>query len=445
MLIRFIISNFLSFDNECEFNMIAGSNRTHSHHLYKVKSLNILKGSAIYGPNGAGKSNFVKAIYFLTDLVNRGKLEYSINEKKYKLKAENLNKPIEIEIEFSFENKIYSYNISIDDKTIQYEALYLSGLGAEDKMVFERVGTKNKKVKINLATKYKKTQKDKLLLKLMEENLVEPNELFISKYELLKIEEITNSRNWLANNLKPIFPNSKFAMLIPAITSSNEFKNAINSYLAMFDIGVNELGIEDIDFDNFFNEKDIALKSHLLKEIEDGNNILLPLNNETVLLKRENNRNIVKRIYTFHSSKNSKPIKFDLSEESDGTVRLLDLIPILDDIINSNTTFVIDEIERSLHPNLIYDLIRKIMGIPETKGQLIFTTHESNLLDFNIFRQDEIWFAEKVISGATEFYSLSEFKPRYDLDIRKGYLKGRFGAIPYISNINYVDQRKENA
>ncbi len=445
MLIRFIISNFLSFDNECEFNMIAGSNRTHSHHLYKVKSLNILKGSAIYGPNGAGKSNFVKAIYFLTDLVNRGKLEYSINEKKYKLKAENFNKPIEIEVEFSFENKIYSYNISIDDKTIQYEALYLSGLGAEDKMVFERVGTKNKKVKINLATKYKKTQKDKLLLKLMEENLVEPNELFISKYELLKIEEITNSRNWLANNLKPIFPNSKFAMLIPAITSSNEFKNAINSYLAMFDIGVNELGIEDIDFDNFFNEKDIALKSHLLKEIEDGNNILLPLNNETVLLKRENNRNIVKRIYTFHSSKNSKPIKFDLSEESDGTIRLLDLIPILDDIINSNTTFVIDEIERSLHPNLIYDLIRKIMGIPETKGQLIFTTHESNLLDFNIFRQDEIWFAEKVISGATEFYSLSEFKPRYDLDIRKGYLKGRFGAIPYISNINYVDQRKENA
>lgn len=82
------------------------------------------------------------------------------------------------------------------------------------------------------------------------------------------------------------------------------------------------------------------------------------------------------------------------------------------------------------------------MDEPNTKGQLIFTTHESNLLDLNIFRQDEVWFAEKDKGGATNLYSLIEFKPRYDLDIRKGYLKGRFGAIPFTGDLKKLDLNK---
>ncbi len=83
------------------------------------------------------------------------------------------------------------------------------------------------------------------------------------------------------------------------------------------------------------------------------------------------------------------------------------------------------------------------MSNENTKGQLIFTTHESNLLDLDIFRQDEIWFSEKNNkTGSTQLYSLSDFKPRYDLDIRKGYLKGRFGAIPFLAHLE--DLKWEN-
>jgi hypothetical protein len=101
---------------------------------------------------------------------------------------------------------------------------------------------------------------------------------------------------------------------------------------------------------------------------------------------------------------------------------------------NKPAVFFIDEMDRSLHPSMTKELIRYFLS-QATKGQLIFTTHESNLLDLEIFRQDEIWLTEKDASGATKIYPLSDFKPRYDLDIRKGYLAGRFGAIPFLGNL----------
>jgi AAA15 family ATPase/GTPase len=100
-----------------------------------------------------------------------------------------------------------------------------------------------------------------------------------------------------------------------------------------------------------------------------------------------------------------------------------------------NSVVVIDEIDQSIHPSLLKSLIRKIMNEERMNGQLIFTTHESNLLDLDIFRQDEIWFAEKKSTGETSLYSMSDFKPRYDLDVRKGYLNGRFSAIPFLGNL----------
>ena len=98
--------------------------------------------------------------------------------------------------------------------------------------------------------------------------------------------------------------------------------------------------------------------------------------------------------------------------------------------------FIIDEIERSLHPSLIKQLVETLLKTEDLKGQLIFTTHESNLLDLTVLRSDEIWFMEKdPQTGASDCYSLTSFKPRVDLDIEKGYLNGRFGAIPFLGNL----------
>jgi len=114
---------------------------------------------------------------------------------------------------------------------------------------------------------------------------------------------------------------------------------------------------------------------------------------------------------------------------------LLDFVSHFYDIIFEGKTIIIDEIEKSLHPLIIKELIRKFSHEKNTNGQLIFTTHESNLLDQDIFRQDEIWFAEKDKDGCTDLYSLSDYKEHNTIDIRKGYLMGRYGAIPFLGNL----------
>lgn len=436
MFIRFVVSNFLSFNEEKEFNMLAGSFKTHKHHIYDLGKVNVLKAAAIYGANGAGKSNLIKAIEFLQETVQDGGISYSVNDKKFKLNKVNETKPISFEIEFALNKKIYAYGVSFNHTSVVEEWLYESGITNDDKLIFERKISKSGKSSIKIANKYQKTQKQKLLIELMEDNLLKSSELFIGKSEELKIKEIKYARNFIESNIIIIHPSSRFQSLVPALTSSKRFNDFANTMLETFDTGVSELDIEIIDFEKYFGDDDESLKKDLIQQIDSGHNVLVNTNAGGVLVTKEHNKYLVKKVIANHLNNEGNKIPFDLTEESDGTQRLLDFIPAFDGILNSEMSFFIDEIDQSLHPALLKGLINKIMSNENTKGQLIFTTHESNLLSLDIFRQDEIWFTEKnKITGSSQIYSLSDFKPRYDLDIRKGYLKGRFGAIPFLANL----------
>lgn len=436
MLIRFIVSNFLSFGEEREFNMLASSLKTHKHHVYNAGKVDVLKAAAIYGANGAGKSNLIKAIEYLQDIVVQGGIHKSVNDKKFQLDKSYEKEPVSFEIEMSIDKKIYAYGVSLNDNVVTEEWLYESGVTTGDKLIFERKRTPDNKQAITVARKYQKTQKQKFLIELMAESLLKERELFLGKSEELKIEEIAAVRNHISQSIVIIHPGSKFQGLISHLTLSDNFKNFANELLKTFDTGVAELDVESVDFDKFFGEEDEKIKKELLDGIKDGKNILINTNGNAVLVTRENGKYIVKKVVSTHINAKGDKIVFDLVQESDGTQRLLDFIPAFDGILQRDITFVIDEIDQSLHPALLKALVHKIMADQSTKGQIIFTTHESNLLDLDIFRQDEIWFAEKEkLSGSTQLYSLIEFKPRYDLDIRKGYLKGRFGAIPFLAHL----------
>lgn len=446
MLIRFVVSNFLSFNEEREFDMLPSSLKTHKHHVYNVGKLKVLKSAAIYGANGAGKSNLIKSIEFVQDLVNSSALSKSINDKKFKLNSANNSKPVTFEIEFSIGKKIYSYGLNINGNFIEEEWLYESGITTSDKLIFERKRLKSGKTKIQMAPKHSKTQKQKVLIELMEDNLLKPNEVFLSKTQELKIKEISLIEEYIVKKIVIIHPGSRFQTLVPALTTSKRFNSFANDLLHTFDTGVSQLGIENTDFQKFFGDEDEELKNELITEIEDGNSVLVNTESGGVLATKEDGVLIVKRVVAEHLDNNGQKIDFDLSEESDGTQRLLDFIPAFDGMLEGEVTFIIDEIDQSLHPTLLKSLVKKIMADENTVGQLIFTTHESNLLDLDIFRQDEIWFAEKDSKlGSSQLYSLSEFKPRYDLDIRKGYLKGRFGAIPFLANLNDLNWHTDNA
>ena len=155
-----------------------------------------------------------------------------------------------------------------------------------------------------------------------------------------------------------------------------------------------------------------------------------------------NGEYVIKKPVTYHQNAMRKNISFEIVEESDGTRRLLDIIPAID-VYLKGATVIIDEVNESLHPSLLKTIMAKIMSSsPADGGQFIVTTHESNLLDYDLFRQDEIWFVEKN-NGSTEIYPLTDFKPRTDLQLEKGYLMGRFGAIPFLANLKDLNWQQD--
>ncbi|MEM7534028.1 MAG: AAA family ATPase [Chloroflexota bacterium] len=142
------------------------------------------------------------------------------------------------------------------------------------------------------------------------------------------------------------------------------------------------------------------------------------------------------RIVTMHKANDGTDVQFEFNDESDGTIRLIDLLSGFITSLEEERVFVVDELDRSLHPILTYNFVdfflKSTQGFP---NQLIVTTHESGLLDLDLLRRDEIWFVEKNQQGATNLYALEEFMPRHDKDIRRGYLQGRYGAIPVVRKL----------
>jgi len=436
MLIRFVVSNFLSFNDESEFTMIAGSFKTHKHHVYSAGKIDVLKSAVFYGANASGKSNLIKALNFLKEAVRLGGIDQSIDDRKFKLNKQNNDKPVSFEIEFSIEKKVYSYGISLNHEEIIEEWLYESGITIEDKLIFERKMDADGKLSINFAKKYIKTPKDTLLIELLKENLLQKNKLLLGLNDYLKNEEIKSVKDWFDRKLIIIFPNTNFAGILPLLLSSQELKKHYDQLLQSFDTGIDQLGSAMIDFDKYeIDPKEKMTRNEIVAHMKTAPFLV---NNETSsVIVKENEKLVVKKAVSYHKDVMGKDIPFLISEESDGTQRLIDFAPAFYYLLQNDFTYIIDEIDRSLHPSLLCALIRKFMNDPKTKGQLIFTSHESSLLDLEIFRQDEIWFVEKNPKGGdSKMYSLSEFKPRYDLDIRKGYLKGRFGAIPFLANLN---------
>lgn len=441
MLIRFNITNFLSFNQETEFNMLAATSlRTHKDHVYSIKKdIHVLKASTIYGANGAGKSNMIKALAVLKNLVTVGESFSTVSQYKFRFQEENRDLPIQLEIEFSTaDDKIYTYGIAFDDNMVLEEWLYRTGSG-KPKAVFQRVHSIGTGLpSITPDPKFVQTDKNKMLISLMEENLLRPNELFISKNDFLKYDEIDDVLGWFKNNLTIILPDSKAPNVITRLSENEHFRTFSNELLHSFDMGIQSLDLKSWDLDELLNQfsMDRQQVEHIKQLLDSGDHASGMLEETMFGAFKEGNRYVAKTLVSKHTVGNSS-YNFDIKDESDGTQRLTDFLPMIYGLLETKRTFVIDELDRSLHPSILHKLIHKIMDNSNIKGQLIFTTHESSLLNCNIFRADEIWFAQKnKEEQSTQLYTLHEFKPRADLDIEKGYLNGRFGAIPFLAKLD---------
>lgn len=446
MLIRFVVNNLYSFGKETEFNMLPWRIGRLSHHKYLHQGTEILKQTVIYGANGAGKSNLIKSIGLLKKLVISGELPIELTTQKFKLSDSAKDSPVLLAIEFVNTNKAFSYAIKVNNSIVEEEELYLSGLGKEDKLIFER-RTSEGKSKIRFFEGFENTNENKVLKSVIEKDLVRPDKPLLTLLKGLtndSFDDIKACYSWFSNNIEVIFPKTVPKALVQQIDIVKNFKEFTNELVCSFNTGVVNVDSEKRSIEEYLGEDDKNKAAEIIAELKANPKKMLGLrhNGEEVVIVNENGNIVAKRLLLEHMGESNKKIGFHINEESDGTVRLLEYIPALRDVIYKDKVYIIDEIERSIHPLIVKELISKFSLDEGTKGQLIFSTHESNLLDQDLFRQDEIWFAEKKSNGQTELYPLSEFKEHHTLDIRKGYLNGRYGAIPFLSNLHDLNWHK---
>jgi AAA15 family ATPase/GTPase len=452
MLITIRIANFLSFNEEVEFSMLAGQQRLLPTHLVSMgkdrDAIDILKTAVIYGANASGKSNLIKAVDFARKIIVHGVKSEAAHHKHFRLDPENLSKPSKFEFEFKIEEKIYAYGFSmlLETKKILAEWLFEVQKNS-DKPVFERTVLENGSSKIAIHLKLDK--KTKTRFEVYTQDVLE-NQLFLTILNEKNLKNINLFKavyHWFEWHLI-VIKNNNFDNMMLGLTGFIPFKNQdLEKYFDLFNTGITKIVTKSLPIEQI----EWLIKTfHLDKLIETWKmNPEIPLNviqpfvfwldgkqYRFAIAKNEKNEIQFTQLTVLTSSiQKNQPIEFEMDDLSDGTQRLLDLLPFLNRLEQSNYTVLIDEIDRSLHPELTHKLIAFFHLLTQNiESQLIMTTHESNLLDLALLRRDEIWFVEKNEKGESDLYSLEKFKPRHDAELRKAYLLGRFGAIPSISN-----------
>ncbi len=396
----------------------------------------VLKAGIIYGANASGKSNFVKALKFISNLIVEGTHSGDlINRKPFALDEKVSIMPSEFSFNFYANEKCYSYGISIDSKNIHHEWLY-EILKTSEKKLFERELIDNKESNYSFGSWIDSLDKEKRQFINFVAKGTRLNQPFIKESIDRQLDLFSDAYEWFKNSLHIIFPHTQFNIASLLFDEEKtEILERLISFLEDSDTGIVDYKLEDINLENKLPE---MLVKDLEKSIEHDKYvaILEKGGKERVFVKRDKKSNLLKgsELVLKHRgvSESGEPIQIDPQDESDGTVRLIDLIPILLNSPDVPNIFIVDEFDRSLHPNLSYNFLKLFFEHTNDNVQLIVTTHEENLLDLELLRRDEIWFIEKDYDGSSHLYSLEEFQPRYDKDIRKGYLQGRFGAIPVL-------------
>ncbi len=452
MLIRFNTENFLSFNKNQEFSMSPGRVKMLQSHLIESGEIKLLKYGAIYGANASGKSNFVKAIDVAKDIIMRGIEKVVVSDKYFKFIPASKTQPTVFEFEIKLDGKCYAYGFQalLAKKTIYTEWLYEISKN-EEKVIFER-DVANSTFKVNIVDI---SDEDKNKLDVYSDDIKSMNgDLFLSEMARKsfgansELNIFKNIYHWFAKNLVVVYPDTPLGG-IKGFFSKNE-KTRLIEMLEMFDTGITRFKLKNISEEELYNSnipkrilddifEDFNTKKELKYALVNGMNNIFEISHDS------NEKLVIKKLF-FEHGRNNSDIDFEYHEESDGTKRLIELLMVIQQsTTSSGKVFIVDEIDRSLHPQLTKKFVELFFRLTEgTDTQLITTTHESELMDLSLLRRDEIWFVERDENYQSRIFSLDQFKERYDKKVSKAYLEGRYGALPVFKNFKNILEYKND-
>lgn len=442
MLQEFAVENFLSFQKRQVFNLQPGrGSKMKEHRVQPTKGEYILKTAAIFGPNAVGKSNFVSAIGFAKQLVLAGTpAETPIEYHPFRLNNESKSKDTTFVFTILCNGKKYEYGFSYNAEQITHEWLYI--LTKKTKyIVFER-NKENPDFNLNHLLRLNTKEEERQFLTFFAKATPQ-RQLFLHEVisrnlsdNVSHIEDLLAIKNWFIDTLKVLFPDTPYKQggMLNAV-NDEELKDGFGELLRYFDTGIEGIDLKDVEFDKLGIPQDLQqlIKSDLSKSSNADAFGSLRFDENLYLVTYTDGQIHAKKLTTIHRRLDDDENEyFSLDDESDGTKRIFDYIPLILDLIQGEKVFVIDEMERSLHPSLM----RKLMDLffrysNNVSTQLIFTTHESTLMDQGLLRRDEIWLMEKAANAVSTFDRLDEkFSLRFDKELERNYLKGLFGSVP---------------
>jgi len=415
MLISFSVENFLSIKEKITFTMEATKYKSDNliQNAVKIEQIELLKSAVIFGPNGSGKSNLIIAMRKMRDIVENSLKNDNIIP--FKFDTVYTDKPTTFKVCFLYKNIIYRYGFSVKNGIVVEEWLYYkkNKPRARESQYFQRNYQEFKnfgdfKKEADLIKKENKTREDKLYLNVVAEFNGE-----ISR-NVLNWFSIFNSFSSIHSNLAPY--------TFEKIRKEKQ-KERIIDFLRSADFGIVDL-----------QEKSLSIDE--LEEKLKNDNVPLDLIEE---IKKDGG---LKSIETYHHKYENKKFvglePLSIGSESDGTKKLFELSGAIIEALDNGEILIIDELDNSFHTKMTEAIIKLFNSEKNIhNAQLIFASHDTNILTQKLFRRDQIWFTEKDIYGATHLYSLIDFGTRKDTSLEKNYLEGKYGSIPAITELEY--------
>ncbi len=421
MLINFTVGNFKAFKDKVTLDMRAASfSKIGDSHVIDAGRLKLLKSAAIFGPNASGKSKLLDAMKFMRDFVINSSKNTQANEEievdPFRLNTETREQPSFFEIEFLTEETSYRYGFEVNRESVLSEWLFFKPNNVAEKPLFVRRGNEIEIV----PGKFKegkgieaKTRNNSLFLSAVAQWNGEISMKLVAWFDKLVI--ITG--NYISDN-------DEISNTVEYL-QDGEFKKFAETALKL-----TSLAIEGVEIDD--DEK----KSNAIIDFFQTITNIMPYSHINTL------HNI------FDKKGNAIGIeKFSLSaQESRGTEKFFHVLGTIYQALKEGEILICDELDTSLHPLMMKAVLQLFTSkvANDNGAQFIFTTHDTNLIDTDFLSRDQIWFLEKDRYGASRLYSLAEFKTRKDVNHEREYFMGRYGAIPFIENLENAFIKPEN-
>jgi len=416
MLIEFSVSNYRSIRDTQTLSLVAGTGteleEQNSFDPPVSSAPRLLRSAAIFGPNAGGKSNIIKAMHFMRQFVisssSRGQEGERISTSPFRLDKKSPNQPSTFEMIFIEGGVRYQYGMAVTQTRVEREWLLAYPEGRAQRW-FERTFVPSTHDYEWYFGPFFKGQK-KVLKKATRENA-----LFLSTGVQLNNEQLRAIFNWFDGRLVVIHAKEnipdEFTRYTMHRCEVEKDRQQVVRFLQAADLGIDDLKVQKkvLTPDDLPDDMPEKMKQRIL-----GHEFSRPM--------------------FFHKHIDSDDIAtFDIDEESDGTRGMLALAGPWIDTLETGNVLVVDELDTSLHPMLMRFLIKTLHSNESnpSNAQLVFTTHDATLMSSPYFRRDQVWFVEKDENRLTTLYPLSDFSPRKGEALEKGYLRGRYGALPF--------------